>query len=122
MVGKSVKHARPCARCGATKNVFITYAVPLEKGGQDSEWNWSILCNPCRLHRKRLTEDPSYAGRWHNPTMGPKLSKERSVQRVAIGDDEFDSVIEAAFYHGKSRQTIYNWIYRGANRARYIKG
>lgn len=51
VIGKTVRKAKPCSLCGTMDNVTITYAVPLDEGGWDSDWNWQILCGKCRQMR-----------------------------------------------------------------------
>ena len=54
VIGQTVRKAKPCAVCGTFDDVTITYAVPLDEGGSDSEWNWQIICGACRERRRDM--------------------------------------------------------------------
>ena len=56
VAGQTVQKLRPCDRCGKFRDVTITYAVPLDEGGLDLEWNWNSLCAKCRRERVDLQE------------------------------------------------------------------
>ena len=120
VVGKTVKHRRPCSRCGTFDNVFITYAVPLDRGGQDSEWNWHILCNPCRRYRKRQHLEPQVVH-----AEGVKAAAERGEHlpksmRVEIEGRVFHDVKAAAKHWRVSLVTMYRWIQEGRNGAKRL--
>ena len=125
VVKQTAHRIRPCDRCGTLEDVHITFAVPLDQGGKASDWNHSTLCNPCRRHRRLQHDDPAAARAELEAAMiarGDRFKeKDKRGQRVAIGDLVFANVAAAAKGTGKSRQTIYNWIYRGAHGARYLK-
>ena len=53
VIGQTVRKVRPCTLCGTSEGVRITYAVPLDKGGEKSEWNHHVLCGPCRWRRMK---------------------------------------------------------------------
>ena len=55
VIGKTVRKAKPCSICSTMDDVTITYAVPLDEGGWDSDWNWQILCGKCRQMRHDMT-------------------------------------------------------------------
>ena len=54
VIGQTVRKVKPCVLCGTAKGVTITYAVPLDHGGSDSEWNHHILCGKCRARRAEM--------------------------------------------------------------------
>lgn len=56
IVRSKIHRAKPCLRCGTHGDVTLTWAVPLDQGGQESEWNLHALCAECRAHRETLTE------------------------------------------------------------------
>lgn len=70
VIGQTVRRAKPCSLCGTSKGVTITYAVPLDRGGEASEWNHHVLCPACRLYRKRK--------HWHGSAAESALDAELS--------------------------------------------
>ena len=51
VIGQTTRKVKPCVLCGTFNDVTITYAVPLDRGGWDSEWNHHVLCLDCRAWR-----------------------------------------------------------------------
>ena len=53
VIGQTVRKVKACHLCGTVEGVRITYAVPLDKGGEKSEWNHNVLCGSCRWRRRK---------------------------------------------------------------------
>ena len=68
IVSQKIYRAKPCSKCGTLKDVVVTYAYPIEKGGLQNGWNHTILCKPCRILRKKkhdlgfayVAQNPNY--------------------------------------------------------------
>ena len=108
--------ARPCDRCGNFASVFVTWAVPLNEGGLESGWNTLALCTACRIRR----DNPEIEKR--EQELAEQKGRKKWRQRVKVGGRVFADVQDAADFMGKSKQTIYNWIYAGRHGAQYVRG
>ena len=49
--GKRIERARPCSLCGTFVGVRTFWAIPIEHGGLEIEWNMQSLCGPCEEYR-----------------------------------------------------------------------
>ena len=114
VIGQKVHKTRPCDLCGTFAGVFITWAVPLDAGGQESGWNLTSMCNPCRRLRKRKHLNPHY----EDSNESDSVNDMRRC--VEVNGKVFAGVKEAAEFNNVSRVTIYNWLRNGRNGAKYV--
>ena len=80
IVAQTIRRALPCQRCGSFDGATTTWAVPLDQGGQRSEWNYKTLCKKCR--------------RWHDRKWREQTAVVRprgKAQPVSVGDRHFPS-------------------------------
>ena len=116
VAGKAV-HARRCDRCGTFADTTITWAMPLEEGGQRSDWNTNCLCGACRADRAE--EALTNVSKIHMPSApvaraGDVRSPTGRVGfAVEVAGQRFASQAKAAKFWRVSETTMGRWIKEG---------
>lgn len=123
VVGQTIQRAKTCARCGTGDDVSITLAVPLEEGGENSEWNHTPLCSACL--QARVREQETGLSEFH---VDAELQRQKRAERGAgrpksrfeVDGRVFRDVDEAAQFWMVSKQTMYRWAFNGTMGARRL--
>ena len=123
VVGQSVQRLKPCHRCGTLDGVTLTWAVPLDAGGEETDWNLNALCGPCRT--RRVEEQESGRSDLYDPgvfvpePVDGKRGPKRGTYEVA--GHVFEGLSSAADFFGVSRATITNWVNMGHRKSRKLR-
>ena len=120
VAGQRVRRVQPCHRCGTLALVTATWAVPLDEGGAESDWNVNLLCPECRDLRSAETQ----AGRSLNDAWRRRRRSQKSYNTkfvYVIDGRAFSKQDDAAEFFDVSVATICRWMNHGTHGARKVE-